>query len=509
MICFFSCTWAVEAQAADDLLSHMTLQEKIGQVFMVGLTEQKLSSQTIPFLKKYQLSNFILFSHNIKNFSQVKKLVEDLKNVHSQPIFIATDQEGGEIVRLHEEEFRTPSAMALGVTRDEKLIYETASYIAYQLDRVGFNLNLAPVMDINTKGNVGVIGNRAFGNTPEIVSQMGSAFIRGLQERGVSSAAKHFPGHGGAIGDSHEGFSILPYSFEKLKEWDLVPFKKAIESDVDVIMTAHVTPVGEKLPITFSPKYLKELLRDELHFKGIILSDDLEMGAVTSKYGLKRAVVQSFLAGTDMIMVTGNRDDQKKAYEALYGAVQDGTISIERLNESVKRILTVKLKRKAARREVAEVPSIDFKKKVAQKVFTVLHKSDSFEWFSDSKKRLLVVSPLHSFYTEVKKNYPNSSFKYLKEEFFKKDQEALLKEILKEQSKYEFVMVGFTRNSHVKFVNELIGKVKIPVIAVSFSVPYMSEVLHKKSYSYICTYDRSPEALQTTLAYLKGEFKPQ
>ncbi len=510
LVALFLISFNVKAESQEvlDLLNKMTLQEKIGQVFMVGLSDKELSSQTKLFLKKYQFGNFILFSHNIKNVPQVKKLIENLKGIHSHPLFIATDQEGGEIVRLHEKEFRTPSAMALGMTQSEQLIYETASYIAYQLDRVGFNLNLAPVMDINTKGNTGVIGNRAFGNTPETVSQMGSAFIRGLQEGGMSATAKHFPGHGSAIGDSHEGFSILPYSLDKIKKWDLVPFKNAILSDVDVIMTAHVTPLGEKLPVTLSSKYLKDLLRDELHFQGLILSDDLEMDAVGRNYGLEKAVVQSFLAGTDMIMVTGQKTNQKKAYEALYNAVKSGAVSESRLNDSVKRILSIKLKRKAIERKVAQVPSFDFKKKIAEKVFTVIHKSDSFSPIEDHKKSILVITSLRVFYDDVKKDYSNAHFKYLKEEFLRSDHNELLKNISKEENKYDYIVVGFTRNTHVKFINDLIEKVKTPIIAVSFSAPYFSEMLRTKSYSYICTYDRNPESIELTLSYLKGEFKP-
>ncbi len=492
---------------AEEYLQKLTLPEKVGELFMVGFRETKMSQATSAHFKKYPFQNFILFSHNINDSLQTKQLLIDLKKLSPHPLFFSTDQEGGDIIRIKEKEFRTPSAMALGATKDSKLVYQTALHLGHKMKELGFNLNLAPVLDINSNANDSVMGNRSFGGTPEIVSQMGKEFIRGLQESGISATAKHFPGHGNSLGDSHEGVSRLPYSFDKLKNIDLIPFKEAIKNDVDIIMTAHVTFPGEELPVTLSPKYLQTLLRQELGFKGIILSDDLEMAAILKRYGIKKGVEMSFLAGSDMIMVTGKKSTQIEAFNSILNAVQEKRISEERLNESVKRILTIKFKRQEQSEKTSRLPSSDMNREIAQKAFTIIHKKANQKDLLGSHKKILVLTTHYGFFRETKKSFPQSTFKYLKQFPTRAEENRLLSELERTSKNFDVIIVGFNRNTHAKIVEKMTEKLKTPIISISFSTPYF-EYKYDKTALFVCIYDHNVEALQTVVAYLRGEYSP-
>ena len=492
---------------AEEYLKKLSLEEKIGQLFMVGLRETKLTQPTIEHFKKYPFQNFILFSHNISNPVQTKQLLSDLKKLSPHPLFLSTDQEGGDIIRIKEREFRTPSAMALGATKDPQLVYQTAFNLGHRMKELGFNLNLAPVLDINSHNNDSVMGNRSFGNTPEVVSEMGKEFIRGLQESGMSATAKHFPGHGNSIGDSHEGTSRIPYSFEKLKNLDLIPFKEAIKNDVDIIMTAHITFPEEDVPVSLSPKYLQTVLRKELNFKGIVLSDDLEMAAVLKKYGLRKSVEMSFLAGNDMIMVTGKQSTQKEAFNALLHAVQQKRISQKRLNESVKRILTIKFKRPENSDKTDRGPSSNLNKTIAHKAFTIIHKKENYKELLNPQKKILILTTHYGFFEEARKFFPKSTFKYLKHFPTVTEKKNLLAELEKNSPNYDVIIVGFTKNSHAQIVEKMTIKLKNPIISVSFSAPKFDTNLEKSSL-FVCIYDHNVEAFRTLVSFFRGTYSP-
>ncbi|MBI2609256.1 MAG: beta-N-acetylhexosaminidase [Deltaproteobacteria bacterium] len=501
----FSFLFASQSQV-ENIINQMTLKEKIGHIMMVGVRGKKLSSESQKLLKNYPFGNFILFSYNIENSKQVEKLITDLKSTQKYPIYITTDQEGGDIIRIREKQFRIPSAMAIGATKDPNLAYEAAFHLGYQMKSIGFNLNLAPVLDINAQANLSVMGNRSFGRTPDEVALMGNAFIKGLQEAGLSAAAKHFPGHGNSVGDSHKGLSRVPYSFEKFKKFDLIPFKKAIDQGVDMLMTAHITLPGDDLPVTLSQKYLVGLLRKELGFKGIVLSDDLEMSAILDEEGIKKAAVDAFLAGNDILMVAGQRKNQLTVFDGLYQAVQDKKIPLKRLHESLTRILLTKYKREEAQVSSLRKPSSDFRKKIAEKSLTLISQKDSFKLIKDKNKKILVLSSQYPFFKEFKASFPQAEFQYLKDGMTSKLQKTLLETISKK--KYDFIVIGFEKESHVRFINDLTPQVKIPVIALSFSTPYFSIPLKGVS-AYLCAYDSHLEGIHTFISYLKGDFEIQ
>ena len=264
------------------------------------------------------------------------------------PLFVAIDQEGGPIIRVREGVTLFPGNMALGATRDPNLAYEAGRITGMELRAMGINMNLAPVVDLNNNARNPVIGVRSFGEDPTWVARMAVANIRGYHAGAVLTAVKHFPGHGDTAVDSHVDLPTIARDRKRLEEVDLVPFRRAIAQGADAVMSAHVTfpafePTG--LPATLSPRVLTDLLRNELGFDGVIMTDDMEMGAIAKRFGSAKAAVRAIRAGADVVLVRHTLSVQKESIEAVTQAVRSGEISEERIDQSVRRILKLKSKR--------------------------------------------------------------------------------------------------------------------------------------------------------------------
>jgi beta-N-acetylhexosaminidase len=337
----------------DYKVENMSLSEKVGQLFMVGFNSQTIDSENKDLIENYHVGGVIYFTRNIENLEQTQKLSKSLQNLALNsgakiPIFIAVDQEGGKVRRIKDLSY-FPANQVLGAAGNLERTRKTAVVTARELKDVGVNLNLAPVLDVNNNPNNPVIGERSFGAEPELVTEMGMAYIKGLQSEGVIAAAKHFPGHGDTTTDSHTELPVINHSRARLDAVELYPFKKAIEVGVEVIMAAHIYfPAIEAeagIPATLSKAVLTDLLRGELDFKGLIITDDLEMGAITKNFGTVSGAVRSIKAGSDIVLISHSYDLQKEAVEAVTAAVKNGEITKKRIKESVKRIIKLKVKR--------------------------------------------------------------------------------------------------------------------------------------------------------------------
>jgi len=236
--------------------------------------------------------------------------------------------------------------MALGATRSVELASTAGRVVGRDLRRLGFTMNLAPVLDVNSNPNNPVIGIRSFGEQPELVAEIGLAFIDGMQQAGIIAVAKHFPGHGATAADSHYGLPTLPHDLERLRRVEFVPFAHSFDRGLEALMTAHLAlpKVAEApdLPATLSHRIITGALREELGFEGIVITDGLEMRSIVERYGLGPAAVQSILAGADMVLVVWTSERKEEVRQALLRAASEGTISAARLDTSVRRILTAK-----------------------------------------------------------------------------------------------------------------------------------------------------------------------
>lgn len=326
---------------------------------MLGFDGTSVSLEWAALQAQYKPGGMILFSRNLEHAPQIIELTNGLqaRSPHF-PLLIAIDQEGGRVSRLPKGFTIFPPCGLIGACRSEELAYAAAAVTAAELRAVGINMNMSPVLDIHSNPDNPIIGDRAYGTDPEAVAELGVAAVRGLQGKGVVACGKHFPGHGDTSKDSHKELPVVETSLEGLRARELVPFQYAILNGLTTIMTAHVVypALDAHRPATLSPTILTSLLREQLGFAGVIVSDDLEMHAISDHQDVGKAAVQAILAGADLLLVCQDRTKAVSAMEAVHAAVGTGTITHERLAASVQRIGAVK--RRFLRSHVPADPGI-------------------------------------------------------------------------------------------------------------------------------------------------------
>jgi beta-N-acetylhexosaminidase len=333
-------------------IERLSLPEKIGQMFMCGFDDIEPNADIIDLIKNHHLGGIIYFRRNVKNAKQIKQLSDTLQEEsrkHSTiPLVISIDQEGGMVARIDREVTLIPGNMALGATRDVGGVYETAKISGKELRLLGINMNFAPSIDVNNNPLNPVIGVRSFGEDPKLVSEMGRVTVRGFQDSNVAATVKHFPGHGDTDTDSHLDLPSIKHDIQRLNDIELEPFRGAIEEGVDAIMTAHVLfPAFDdsSTPATLSQKVLIGLLREQLGYQGVVVTDCLEMNAISKGVGIPNGAVLAVEAGADLILVSHTYEQQVEAIKSVIQAVESGRISEQRINESVERLLHLKEKR--------------------------------------------------------------------------------------------------------------------------------------------------------------------
>lgn len=328
-------------------LKKMTLDEKIGQMLVIYYTSVAYKDALDSAIKNVKPGGFILFKDNIVRVDQLMNFISQIQEKSKIPMFIAIDQEGGIVQRLNnlQEGVTTiPTMQKIGETNDEDLAYQVGEIIAKELNVFGINMNFAPVLDININPDNTVIGSRAFGNNPEIVSKMGLAVAKGMKANRVIPVYKHFPGYGDTDVDPDYGLPVLNKTKEELFELELKPFIEAINNGADIIMVGHIAVpklTNDNTPASFSKTVINDLLRKELGFKGVVITDALNMGAVTKMYTRKEIIVNAINAGVDLLLMPG---PSKTTVEIIKEAIKNGEISEMQIEEAAKRILTLKYK---------------------------------------------------------------------------------------------------------------------------------------------------------------------
>lgn len=318
---------------------------------MTGFPSTVIPPEFIELVEKYRVGNVILFSENIESLAQLKRLCREIQELvqrcTGQPALIAVDQEGGVVTRMPSDAANVPGAMALAATGNPELAFEAGRITGEELRDCGVNFNLAPDVDVNSNSDNPVIGVRSYGDRPETVIQYSGQMLRGLQAGGVLCAVKHFPGHGDTSVDSHMGLPIVNKPLFELEQTELPPFQAAIADGTDAVMTSHILfPQLEpkQLPATMSKAILTDLLRVKLGFQGIIITDCLEMGAITQNYGTSCAALHAISAGADILCISHTPASVAGAAEEIYRAVRKGALSEARLDEAVQHIVKGKNK---------------------------------------------------------------------------------------------------------------------------------------------------------------------
>jgi len=330
------------------LLAGLSLEEKVGQMLLVGIPGLSFDEGARHAVSDLHAGGVTLLERNAESPEQLVGLLRQLQGVARLPLFVAINHEGGSIVRVQTGVTDFPNAMALGATGDPNLAYEVGRAGADELAAMGVNMNLAPVLDVNTEAANPVIGWRAFGGLPEEVAQFGAYFVHGTQDAGVIAVAKHFPGHGGVSVDSHLALPLVAAPAEQLWAVDLVPFRRAIAAGVSAIMSAHLAVpalTGDPaLPATLAPAVMTGLLREQLGFRGLVITDDLDMKGITSQMSQAEAAVRAVEAGSDVVLVMGAGASEDATYAALLDAARSGRLSRARIDDSVRRILALKVR---------------------------------------------------------------------------------------------------------------------------------------------------------------------
>ncbi|MCZ8522309.1 MULTISPECIES: beta-N-acetylhexosaminidase [Paenibacillus] len=340
-------------KAKDEILEQvqaMSLDEKVGQLLLVGLDGTAADEHARTWIGTYHAGGFILFRDNIQNAAQLLKLAGDLKEANRQqegvPLWMSLDEEGGRVSRMPEELAKPPSAAAVGRADKPAASLAVGQAVGRELAAFGMNMNFAPVLDVFSNPANTVIGDRAYGRDPALVGRVGIQTMKGLQSQQVTAVVKHFPGHGDTLADSHYGLPVVNHDLERLRSLELKPFAEAIRSGADAVMVAHILlpKLDAEAPASLSRRVITGLLREEMSFGGVVVTDDLVMSAITKRYSLGEAGVKAVEAGADVLLVGHGYEAGTEVFSAVKRALTEGVITGARLDESVARILRLKAK---------------------------------------------------------------------------------------------------------------------------------------------------------------------
>lgn len=317
-----------------------------GQLAIAGFAGHSLPADLKALAREFDLGGVIFFARNIESPEQVAELSREAQELaRDLPLWVSVDQEGGRVARLKAPFTLWPPMLTLGRSGDEALAERFARALATELKAVGISLDYTPVLDVLTNPRNPVIGDRSLAERAEDVARLGSVIVRTLQREGIAACGKHFPGHGDTSVDSHFELPLVEHSPDRLEAVELVPFKAAIDAGVASIMTAHILmpALDEEVPATLSPKIVDGLLKQKMGYGGLVLSDDLEMKAISGRYGIPEATVRAIAAGCDAVLMCGeDQHTQARALEAVIRAVEDGVIPLKRAEDALARHRRVK-----------------------------------------------------------------------------------------------------------------------------------------------------------------------
>lgn len=510
------------------------LDIKIGQMILAGFPSKTYDETVNEIIENYKIGNIILFANNIGTKREIARLTHDLQESLIKntgiPGFIAIDQEGGMVTRIHDGITVFPGNMAFAAAGADGSTLTEGEIEGKELKALGINLNLAPVLDVNSNYKNPVIGVRSYGDNQIKVSKLGIDLICGLKKSGIIATAKHFPGHGDTDLDSHVNLPAVTHDIRQMEKIDLYPFKEAIKNGIDAIMTAHVlfpSIEDKKIPATLSYKILTGLLREKMGFNGLIITDCMEMDAIATFYGSDKAAVMAVNAGADIICISHSKDIQVKCFNAIKNAVLNGEISEKRIDFSYQRIINIKKKYCSWDNGCLDFDMIDkittspdnrkFAQYISNKSITVL--KDEYKLLPVAGKVVSISTvaaaltgidneeeDINSFAEMVKKNFGGESFMMpLNPDM------NLISDIQNSCKGADRIIIGLYNSSKYKNQKLLVDKVyevNKNIIIVSLRNPY--DYLELKYVStYINSYEYTSLSIKSTIKVLSGELKAE
>ncbi len=351
-------TKPTKTEEVQNIVDSMSLEEKVAQLFLVQPeaivdigTATAAGDATKQAINKTPVGGFVYFSDNLQSEQQVQDMLRNVQKYSEDriglPAFLSVDEEGGTVARVASTgrfDVTDVGDMAkIGASGDVQQARQAGETIGSYLSELGFNLDFAPDADVLTNPDNTVVKKRSFGSDPRVVSDMSFAVAQGLAQHQVYSVYKHFPGHGATAGDTHQGYAYTDKTLDELKQSELIPFENAIQNNAAFIMAAHISAprvTGDDTPASLSKTMITDILRGQMGYDGIVVTDAMNMGAVTEQYTSAQAAVKALQAGADLVLMP---EDFQEAYQGVLDAVKDGTLTEQRINESVTRIVKVKV----------------------------------------------------------------------------------------------------------------------------------------------------------------------
>lgn len=507
-------------------IKQLTTEEKIGQLLMFGVDGTTLTDHAIELIKKYKVGNIILFARNADNPKQLFELNQSLQKLAMAelgiPMFISIDQEGGMVTRIFHGATFFPGAMTISAANHLEDAYKIGDLMGREMQVLGINMNLAPVLDVNNNPKNPVIGVRSYSDDPHRVAQYGIQFMKGLQNH-VFATGKHFPGHGDTYLDSHLALPKVDYPVERLEEIELVPFKQAINQGIKALMSSHIdfpafTENG--LPTTLSKKCLTGLLREELKFDGLIVTDGMEMKAVQDHYGTVEASLMAIQAGANLVCICHSEPLQKEAVARIKQALTTHELSMDELDERVSRVLRYKNELKlmslespyeAVNHIVDNKQTQDFSYQVVKRAATLV-KGQKLKLNDDAL--FIGVLPkatsqaddtdgLYDIISQIKKEIPH--LKTHKLPINPSDEDINLA-IEKAKHASQILVTSYNANvygSQIKLINQL-SELSNEMHVIAMRNPYDLFYTDKID-NYVCLYEYTPNSIKVLISYLKDE----
>jgi beta-N-acetylhexosaminidase len=531
----------------ESTLASMTLEEKVGQLFMThvyGTTADTQDRADVAanqkmygvdnaeqLMDKYKIGGIIYFAwtNSVKNPTQIANLSNGIQDAalaqpSKVPSLIGIDQEGGIVARIGPPATQLPGNMALGAGRSPRDAQDAAAINGDELAAMGINWNFAPVADVNVNPANPVIGVRSFGENPDLVADMTAAQTRGYTSAGVAGAAKHFPGHGDTATDSHTGLPVVDHTREEWERLDRPPFQAAIDAGVPAIMTAHISvpaldPSGD--PATLSEPIMTGILREEMGYDGVVITDALDMAGASATYGNDRVPVLALKAGVDMLLMPPEFD---KAYDAVLGAVASGELTEQRIDTSVRRVLKLKHGLGIVEDPYVEPAAVPAKVGTPAHVATLQAITDRTTTLVQNERNVLPLSPAKSGQDVLVTGWGVSTsgtvaskleargFRTTVRETGLKPNQATIDATAAAARKHDLTVVltnraGLaTQTGQAELVQALI-KAKKPVVAVAVRDPYDVNQ-YRKVDAYVATYSYTPAALDSLVRVLVGRLNP-
>lgn len=507
-------------------IKQLTTEEKIGQLLMFGIDGTTLTDHAIDLIKTYKVGNIILFARNADNPKQLFEFNQSLQKLAMAelgiPMFISIDQEGGMVTRIFHGATFFPGAMTISAANRLEDAYKLGDLMGQELQVLGINMNLAPVLDVNNNPKNPVIGVRSYSDDPNRVADYSIQFMKGLQNH-VLATGKHFPGHGDTYLDSHLALPKVDYPVERLEKVELVPFKKAINQGIKALMSSHIdfpafTENG--LPTTLSKKCLTGLLRQELKFDGLIVTDGMEMKAVQDHYGTVEASLMAINAGANLVCICHSEPLQKEAVGRIKQALETNELLMEDLNERVARVLRYKedLKLMPLESPYEAVSHIVENKETQTFSYQVTRRAATLvkgEKLKLKENALFIgVLPkattqaddtdgLYDIISQIKKEIPQLKTHKLS---INPTDDDIFEAVQKAKNASQILVTSYNANvygSQIKLINQLY-ELGIELHVIAMRNPYDLFYTNKID-NFVCLYEYTPNSIKVLISYLKGE----